>query len=118
MPTSGDKRKRARQLGFAALALLLVVLFDGPVCRAEIGLIKAYRRVGSPVTRHVVTCRFQPTCSAYALQVLDRDGLWKGNWAVAKRLVNCSPFGYIADALAPRPGQSSELTEPRKLRGY
>lgn len=106
MSTNGSKRKFARKLVFLAALLLLAVIFDGPACRAEMGLIKAYRRVGSPVTRHVVTCRFQPTCSAYALQVLDRDGFWSGNWAIAKRLVNCSPIGYIADALTRKPDQS------------
>ncbi len=37
-------------------------------------------------------CRFQPTCSVYALQALDRHGPVTGLWLAAKRLARCHPF--------------------------
>ncbi|MCA3450012.1 MAG: membrane protein insertion efficiency factor YidD [Rhodobacter sp.] len=53
--------------------------------------IRAYRLILSPWVGH--GCRFQPTCSAYALEALDRHGALKGGWLVAHRLCRCHPWG-------------------------
>ena len=37
-------------------------------------------------------CRFQPTCSEYAVQALQIHGALKGSWLAAKRLCRCHPF--------------------------
>ena len=37
-------------------------------------------------------CRFQPTCSQYALDAVRRHGVWSGFWLTAKRLAQCHPF--------------------------
>jgi conserved hypothetical protein YidD len=37
-------------------------------------------------------CRFQPTCSVYALQALDRHGPIRGLWLAVTRLGRCHPF--------------------------
>jgi len=37
-------------------------------------------------------CRFQPTCSAYAVEALQKYGLWKGIFFSAKRLLRCHPW--------------------------
>jgi len=37
-------------------------------------------------------CRFYPTCSAYALDALERAGLWKGTWLTVRRLLRCHPW--------------------------
>jgi putative membrane protein insertion efficiency factor len=63
--------------------------------QTELAALRLYQRVGSPVMRHVVTCRFRPTCSQYALEVLERDGFWKGNAEVGVRLARCSPLGML-----------------------
>ncbi len=47
--------------------------------------------------RHVSACRFTPSCSHYAIQVLRSDGFYKGNARVAKRLALCSPLGYLLE---------------------
>jgi putative membrane protein insertion efficiency factor len=55
--------------------------------------IRVYRDTVSPVAARVgIRCRFTPTCSRYAEAVIARDGLIKGGWKAAKRVVRCNPF--------------------------
>jgi len=53
-------------------------------------LIKVYRRYLSPFT--APTCRFHPTCSAYADEALERYGSVRGSWLACKRILRCQPF--------------------------
>jgi putative membrane protein insertion efficiency factor len=39
------------------------------------------------------SCRYQPSCSAYAITALRRYGALKGSWLAAKRLARCHPWG-------------------------
>ena len=39
------------------------------------------------------TCRFQPSCSAYAIQAIEKHGALKGGWLAAKRIARCHPWG-------------------------
>ncbi|HEX8309487.1 MAG TPA: membrane protein insertion efficiency factor YidD [Allosphingosinicella sp.] len=39
------------------------------------------------------SCRFQPSCSAYAITALQRYGALRGSWLAAKRLLRCHPWG-------------------------
>jgi putative membrane protein insertion efficiency factor len=39
------------------------------------------------------TCRYQPSCSAYAITALTRYGAVKGGWLSLKRILSCHPFG-------------------------
>lgn len=39
------------------------------------------------------TCRYQPSCSAYAITALRRYGALKGSWLSGKRLLRCHPWG-------------------------
>ena len=39
------------------------------------------------------SCRFQPTCSQYALETLEKYGLFKGGVLTIKRISKCHPWG-------------------------
>ncbi|WP_025692336.1 membrane protein insertion efficiency factor YidD [Paenibacillus zanthoxyli] len=52
--------------------------------------IKIYRKYISPLKP--ATCRFYPTCSAYALEAVEVHGPLKGSWLAAKRIARCHPF--------------------------
>ena len=53
--------------------------------------IRAYRLILSPwVGMH---CRYQPTCSAYAIEALDKHGPIKGLWLATRRIGRCHPWG-------------------------
>ncbi|MBM3503812.1 MAG: membrane protein insertion efficiency factor YidD [Alphaproteobacteria bacterium] len=38
-------------------------------------------------------CRFAPSCSAYALEALDKHGAWRGSVLAARRIARCHPWG-------------------------
>ncbi len=54
------------------------------------GLVRAYRFFLSPWLG--VSCRFEPSCSAYALQALSQHGAAVGSYLIAARLIRCHPF--------------------------
>ena len=53
--------------------------------------VRGYRLIFSPWVGH--GCRYQPTCSAYALEALERHGALKGGWLAACRIARCHPWG-------------------------
>ena len=53
--------------------------------------VKFYRVAFSPLIGR--NCRFHPTCSAYALEALEKHGAIKGSWLAARRILRCHPFG-------------------------
>jgi len=53
-------------------------------------LIRAYRYAVSPL--FVPSCRFHPSCSAYALEAVERHGALRGAWLTLKRLLRCQPW--------------------------
>ncbi|HEY9734657.1 MAG TPA: membrane protein insertion efficiency factor YidD [Trichocoleus sp.] len=55
-----------------------------------LSLIRGYRVVISPLLPP--TCRFQPTCSQYALTAIERFGPVKGSWLAARRISRCHPL--------------------------
>jgi len=55
--------------------------------------IRAYRLLLSPLMPG--RCRFTPSCSAYALEALDRHGPAKGLWLTLRRLGRCHPISWL-----------------------
>jgi len=54
-------------------------------------LVRFYQVAISPYTPS--SCRYSPTCSHYAVEALQRHGLFKGGWLVIKRISSCHPWG-------------------------
>ena len=53
--------------------------------------VYSYRYFISPLLG--VNCRFTPTCSAYAIEAIEKYGALRGGWLAVKRIVRCHPFG-------------------------
>jgi hypothetical protein len=54
-------------------------------------LIKLYQYVISPLL--TPRCRYQPSCSAYAEEAIQRFGIIQGSFLAIKRISRCHPFG-------------------------
>ena len=54
-------------------------------------LIKGYQLLLSPLLP--ATCRYQPTCSHYAIEALKKHGFFKGSKLAIKRIFSCHPWG-------------------------
>ncbi|MEX0856060.1 MAG: membrane protein insertion efficiency factor YidD [Gemmatimonadota bacterium] len=59
--------------------------------RFVIGGIDFYRKGISPFT--LPSCRYTPSCSAYAREAVDRFGVLRGGWLFLRRFARCNPFG-------------------------
>ncbi|CAM2940978.1 hypothetical protein DFJ75_4848 [Williamsia muralis] len=80
--------------------------------RAVIFLIELYRTWISPT--RMPTCRFEPSCSTYAVEALTEYGVLYGGWLSVVRLLKCGPWhkpGY--DPIPERRGQMLSPTEPK-----
>jgi putative membrane protein insertion efficiency factor len=58
--------------------------------RALIGLVKGYRLLLSPWLGN--SCRFEPTCSVYAIGALQRHGALAGTYLMLHRIGRCGPW--------------------------
>jgi putative membrane protein insertion efficiency factor len=58
--------------------------------RILITMIRLYKLLLSPLLPPA--CRFYPSCSAYAIEALDRYGPLKGLWLAGKRIIRCHPY--------------------------
>lgn len=61
-----------------------------PAALPLVGLVRVYQRLVSPLLPP--SCRFYPSCSAYAVTALTRHGAVRGSWLAARRLARCHPF--------------------------
>ena len=52
--------------------------------------VRAYQMWVSPL--FPAACRYHPTCSAYAIEALQKHGALRGSWLSAKRIGRCHPF--------------------------
>jgi len=94
--------------------------------RALIGLIKLYRKYISPLKPPC--CRFTPSCSAYAIEALEKRGFFVGTVLLVWRVLRCNPFSKGGYDPVPERGlrhkvppvmptvevESNDGTEPKK----
>ncbi|HMH92591.1 MAG TPA: membrane protein insertion efficiency factor YidD [Streptosporangiaceae bacterium] len=107
MTTGGQQAPGRRSVGVRVLVLLLT----------------GYRRLISPLLPP--SCRFYPSCSAYALEAVQVHGALRGSWLTARRLSRCHPFhaGGLDPVPPARPARrraaDSEFSEQsaRELAG-
>ncbi len=66
--------------------------------RAALRAVALYQaaRAGRPTS-----CRFHPSCSAYATEALRTHGLWRGGSMALRRVARCRPFGAHGVDLVP-----------------
>ncbi|BBK29589.1 putative membrane protein insertion efficiency factor [Allostella humosa] len=69
---------------------------------------RAYQWVLSPL--FPPSCRFEPTCSAYAVEALGRHGALRGSWLTLRRLVRCNPWGSAGYDPVPSPDSAPART--------
>ena len=72
--------------------------------RLLLWLIRFYQRALSP---HLpAACRYQPTCSHYALTAVERYGAFRGGWMAFLRILRCNPFSKGGYDPVPEPPDS------------
>lgn len=67
-------------------------------------LVRAYRLAISPLLG--MNCRFQPCCSTYTIEALERHGVVRGSVLAARRIARCHPWG--GSGYDPVPGKDDE----------
>ena len=78
--------------------------------RPLIWLIRAYQLVLSPISPP--TCRFYPSCSAYAVTALERFGIVRGSWLTIRRLLRCHPWNPGGVDEVPQRGTERTFGHP------
>ena len=63
--------------------------------------IRLYQLALSPVFGG--SCRVEPSCSEYAMEAIDRHGVWDGGKLGTKRLLRCNPFAAAGYDPVPKP---------------
>ena len=74
-----------------------------------LALVALYRYTISPFLGN--NCRYQPTCSEYAIEALREHGAFRGTWLAAKRIARCHPWG--GSGYDPVPGKEPDDDEAR-----
>ena len=74
--------------------------------RFLVALIQLYRNVISPLVP--ARCRYQPTCSAYAIEALQNHGPLRGSVLALRRIGRCHPLGGHGFDPVPDPEQPSQ----------
>ena len=72
--------------------------------RCLVGIVHAYRLIISPYLP--ASCRYHPTCSAYALEAIRCHGGLAGTWLALKRLLRCHPWGGSGADPVPEAGHA------------
>ncbi len=60
------------------------------VARIAVLMVRGYQVTLSPLLPSA--CRYQPSCSAYMIEAVERHGALRGVWLGARRILRCHPF--------------------------
>jgi putative membrane protein insertion efficiency factor len=76
-----------------------------PVAKAMRSLVRAYQhlRAGRPSP-----CRYQPSCSSYAVEAIEVHGAVRGGWLSLRRIARCNPFGGSGWDPVPLPADAHD----------
>ena len=83
----------------------------GPGQRALLAVIRFYQLAFAPM--YAGSCRFIPSCSAYAAEAIERHGAARGGALAVRRLLRCHPFGR--HGLDPVPASAPAVSEETNL---
>jgi len=83
----------------------ILLAVSGLVKGVLIFFVRAYQVMLSPHLGHC--CRFEPSCSVYCIEALQRHGVIRGGWLAVRRVLRCRPFGASGpDPVPPVKGSS------------
>lgn len=97
---------------FATIAVYLAEWASMGARWTGIALVWAYRLFLAPL--FPATCRYRPSCSAYAIEAITRFGLVKGSWLAGRRLLRCHPWGDCGDDPVPAAFSFRDALRPRR----
>ena len=124
---NADAERRSRKSTPSAFFILLSAFpAMNSVQYILILLVRLYRVTLSPAKTFLfgaaAQCRFEPSCSQYAIQALKTHGALAGGWLAAKRVCRCHPWGACGEDPVPEAKfkvQSSKfkVPDPRLSQG-
>ena len=115
---SALRRLITRPESYLVLVALVLVLVSVDASRSPkmqitarcyVSAVRVYQRFGRPLTKNIVRCRYNPTCSEYSIQAVQKYGFARGLVLTARRLASCrstvkpgtlDPVAYAHDLLA------------------
>ncbi|HKC28237.1 MAG TPA: membrane protein insertion efficiency factor YidD [Jatrophihabitans sp.] len=87
----------------------------GWIARALLAAIRFYRFAISPALPP--SCRYTPSCSAYAAEAIELHGAVRGSWLALRRLLRCHPFHAGGHDPVPSPvGRDDDRTDHSRVR--
>lgn len=107
MPTLRQRLKRPETYLIALLVLLALGIIDSyrsplnqVTGRLYVGSAHLYQAIGRPLLEGRIQCRYQPTCSDYSIEAVQKYGIRKGLILTVRRINSCQtsvPFGTQDD---------------------